>query len=50
MNQSDQRQMNKKQIEACITTAARDMVPDVLARIDLVPHRKRLKYIKGLFS
>lgn len=35
MNQSDQRQMNKKQIEACITTAARDMVPDVLDRIDL---------------
>jgi hypothetical protein len=27
--------MNKKQIEACITTAARDMVPDVLDRIDL---------------
>ncbi|GLB24830.1 hypothetical protein LXJ15735_10710 [Lacrimispora xylanolytica] len=35
MNQSDQRQMNKKQIEACITTAARDMVPDVLDCIDL---------------
>lgn len=35
MKQSDQRQMNKKQIEACITTAARDMVPDVLDRIDL---------------
>ncbi len=35
MNQSDQRQMNKKQIEACITAAARDMVPDVLDRIDL---------------
>lgn len=35
MNQSDHRQLNKKQIEACLTSATQDLVPDVLDRIDL---------------
>lgn len=35
MNQSDGRQLNRKQIEACLKSATRDMVPDVLERINL---------------
>lgn len=35
MNQSDHRQLNKKQIEACLTSATQDLIPDVLDRIDL---------------
>jgi hypothetical protein len=35
MNQSDHRQINKKQIEACLTSATQDLIPDVLDRIDL---------------
>ncbi len=35
MNQSDHRQLNKKQIEACLTSATQDLVPDVLDCIDL---------------
>ncbi|WP_313072907.1 anti-sigma-I factor RsgI family protein [Lacrimispora sp.] len=35
MNQSDHRQLNKKQIEACLTSATKDLIPDVLDRIDL---------------
>ncbi|WP_394523082.1 hypothetical protein [Lacrimispora sp. JR3] len=35
MNQSDRRQLNRQQIEACLKSATRDLVPDVLERIDL---------------
>ncbi len=35
MNQSDHRHLNKKQIEACLTSATQDLIPDVLERIDL---------------
>ncbi|RKD32223.1 anti-sigma-I factor RsgI family protein [Lacrimispora algidixylanolytica] len=35
MNQSDHRQLNKKQIEACLTSATQDLIPDVLDHIDL---------------
>lgn len=35
MKQSNQTQLNKKQIEACLTSAVQDLVPDVLEQIEL---------------
>jgi hypothetical protein len=50
MNQSDRRQLNKKQIEACLKSATQDLVPDVLDRIDLsTPQEKEERVIRPVF-
>lgn len=50
MNQSDHRQLNKKQIEACLTSATQDLVPDVLDRIDLsTPQETAELYTRSVF-
>ncbi len=50
MNQSDHRQLNKKQIEACLTSATQDLIPDVLDRIDLsTPQETAELHTKSIF-
>lgn len=50
MNQSDHRHLNKKQIEACLTSATQDLIPDVLERIDLsTPQEKAELHTRSIF-
>jgi hypothetical protein len=50
MNQSDHRHLNKKQIEACLTSATQDLIPDVLERIDLsTPQEKAELHTRSVF-
>lgn len=50
MNQSDRRQLNRQQIEACLKSATRDLVPDVLERIDLsAPQENEVRAARPAF-